>query len=121
MKKQYIAGLLCILMLTTIPLATAERTETKQIMPDDSEPQALFGVTFIAGYIINPEKTANIIKAKAVLLGYYDRGLIIKSTGIAMGLKNVRFREGNMLYMSEPSEFGLVTVIGVCTGFYVQQ
>lgn len=118
MKKQYIAGLLCILLLATIPLATAQ---TRQIIPDDSEPQALFGVTFIAGYILNPERTGNYIKAKTVLLGYYDRGIIIKDTGISMGLKDVRFRDGNMLFMSEPGEFGLVQVIGICTGFYVQK
>ena len=119
MKKQYIAGILCVLIMAMIPLATARTIDSDPIIPKDSEPQALFGVTFIAGYILNPEKIGNVVHAKAVFLGYYDRGLLIKNSGIAIGLKDVRFRDGNMLFMSEPGEFGLVQVVGICTGFHI--
>jgi hypothetical protein len=119
MKKQYIAGILCVLIIAMLPLATSRTIDSDPIIPKESETQALFGVTFIAGFIYNPERVGNIIRAKAVFLGYYDRGLLIKDSGIAIGLKDVRFRDGNMLYMSDPGEFGIVQVVGICTGFHV--
>lgn len=120
MKKTYIAGFLCILMLVSIPLTTAEQATVEDIIESDiAQPQSLIGVTFIAGLITNPQQAGRFVQAKAVVLGYYDRGLIVKDSGIAMGLKTVRFRAGDLLFMSEPNDLGMVQVIGICTGFSV--
>ena len=126
MKKTYVAIFMCILMLVSIPLATAQQVTTKSIAEsiiesNDGQPQSLIGVTFIAGFISKPQEVGKFVQAKAVFLGYYDRGLIVKDSGIATGLKTVRFRAGDLLFMSEPNELGLVQVIGICTGFSVSR
>jgi hypothetical protein len=85
---------------------------------DDTDASSLIGVTFIAGYIMNPDKIGNRVSARALVLGYYDRGIIVKDTGVAI-LKQVQFREGSLVYMSEPNDFGMILVVGVVTGFNV--
>jgi len=119
MKKQLIGGILCILLLATIPLTVGQSIEEKTIVTDDGEPESLLGITFIAGLILNPEKVGNMVSAKVLLLGYYDRGIIFKDSGFATGLKNVRFRDGDLLYMSEPNAYGITQVFGICTGFNI--
>lgn len=119
MKKQLFGGVLIIMLLSTIPLAAGEFTEDETIVAEDIEPQSLIGVTFVAGLILNPEKVGNMVSAKVLLLAYYDRGLIVKDSGVATGLKNVRFRDGELLYMSEPNAYGITQVFGICTGFNI--
>jgi len=120
MKKQLIGGILCILLLATIPLTVGQPIEEeKTIVADDRETESLLGVTFIAGLILKPEKVMNMVSAKVLFLGYYDRGIIFKDSGFATGLKNVRFRDGDLLYMSEPNAYGITQVFGICTGFNI--
>ncbi len=104
-------------MLATVPLTESQFTEEETIVKAYIEPKSLIGVTFMAGLIINPVKTGDIVTAKVLILAYYDQGLIFKDIGIAGGLKNVRFRDGNLLFMSEPNEYGVTKIAGVCTGF----
>ena len=118
---KYIAGFLCVLMLVSIPLITAQAHQEVIKQTLDKEPQSLIGVAFIAGIIMNPQTIGNYVQAKALILAYYDRGLIFKDSGVAMGFKTVRFKDGNLLYMSEPGTFGMVQVAGICTGFSIQK
>ena len=117
MKKAYIIGVLCILLLASVPLSVGQTSDEIIIQTDDPQAQSLIGVTFIAGLISNPQQVGKFVQAKAIVVGFYDRGLIVKDSGIIVGLKNVRFRQGDLLFMSEPSELGIVQVAGICTGF----
>lgn len=121
MNKKVLTGLIGILLIATMPLAVAQQ-ET-EIVPveesTDTETQNLLGAALIAGYILNPQEVGLKTQAKAVALAYYEPGIIFKDRGIALGLKNVQFRPGNLLFMSEPNQFGLVLVAGMVTGFNV--
>lgn len=121
MEKKYIAGFLCVLMLASIPLSVGQASEEVIIQSNDVEPQSLIGVTFVAGLIMNPQITGKYVQAKAIILAYYDRGIIVKDSGVVMGFKDVRFRQSDLLYMSEPGQFGLVQIAGICTGFSIQK
>lgn len=119
MKKKLIGLFLGIMMLSTIPLAVGQQiSEETALDKVDAEKDPILGVAIVAGYITNPEKIGNRVSAKAVILGYYERGILIQDSGVAI-MKNVNFRDGNLLYMSEPNDYGLTMVIGVCTGFNV--
>jgi hypothetical protein len=119
MKKKLIGLFLGIMMLSTIPLAVGEQTMRETINDnDDVETTSIVGVTFIAGIIFSQNRIGNRVYAKSLALAYYDRGLIFKDSGIAV-LKNVNFRDGDLLYMSELNSMGLVMVFGICTGFNV--
>ena len=121
MEKKYIAGFLCVLMLAFIQLSVGHASEEVIIQSNDVEPQSLVGVTFVAGLIMNPQITGNFVNAKVIVLAYYDRGIITKDSGVVMGYKNVRFRQNDLLYMSEPGQLGLVQIAGLCTGFSIQK
>jgi len=121
MKKRYIAGFLCILMLVSIPLSVGQTNQAIIEQSMDEEPNSLIGVTFIAGLIMNPQQTGKYVQAKALIVAYYDRGIIVKDSGIATGLKDIRFKQTDLLYMSEPVQFGIVQVAGICTGFSIQK
>ena len=117
MKKQLIVGVIFVMIVATIPLAAGQLTADETIVSENIEPKTIIGVTFIAGLIINPEKLGDIVTAKTLILIYYDRGLIFKDIGITGALKNVRFRDGDLLYMGEPNQYGVTQVVGICTGF----
>lgn len=117
MKKIYIAGFLFMLLITSIPLAISQSSTEVMIQSNISEPQSLIGVAFIAGLVLNPKEVGNYVQGKAIVLAYYDRGLIVKDSGVLMGLKTVRFKPSNLMYMSEPGNLGIVQVAGICTGF----
>ena len=118
MRKKYMGILLSILLVSTIPFTAGS------VMASDpvEKPQPLVGITFLVGYILKPDiSERNIVTAKAVLLFHYDRGLIIKESGIVTGLKNIRFRNNPLILLSEPDAFGGVMVVGVCTGFHIMK
>ncbi len=121
MNKKLLTGLIGLLLIATVPLAVGQ--QENEIVPiketSESESQNILGTAFIAGYIFNPEQGLLKTRAKAVALLYYEPGLIFKDKGVALGLKNVAFRPGNLLYMTEPNELGLVFVAGMVTGFSI--
>jgi len=121
MNKKVLTGLISILLIATMPLAVAQQgTEPVAVEESpDAESQNLLGAAFIAGYIFNPQEVGLKTQAKAVALAYYEPGIIFKDKGLALGLKNVEFRAGELLYMSEPNQLGLVLVAGLVTGFNV--
>ena len=122
MNKKVLTGLIGILLIATVPLAIAQQdTEAIPVEEESSdvESQNILGAAFIAGYILNPQQVGLKTQAKAIALVYYEPGIIFKDRGVAFGLKTVSFREGNLLYMSEPNQLGLVLVAGLVTGFNV--
>ena len=122
MRKKLLTIFIGFLLVATVPLAIAQQeTEISPVQEDsDVESQNLLGIAFIAGFIMNPQKVGLKTEAKAVALIYYEPGIIFKDRGVAFGLKTVTFREGNLVYMSEPNELGLVLVAGMVTGFNVR-
>jgi len=119
MNKKLLTGLIGILLIATVPLAVSSQETEPVEESTDVESQNIIGAALIAGYILNPQETGLKTRAKAVALAYYEPGLIFKEKGFAIGLKNVQFRPGNMLYMSEPNQLGLVLVAGMVTGFNI--
>jgi hypothetical protein len=74
----------------------------------------------VAGYVLNPTETlTGRINANAVVLLYYDRGIIKKDAGIVTGLKKVSFKNTQFLFINEQNTMGLSSVIGICTGFRI--
>jgi hypothetical protein len=123
MNKKVLTGLIAILLIATMPLAVAQQDIEETPVEEetkDIEQQNLLGVALIAGYILNPQEVGLKTQAKAVALAYYEPGLIFKDRGLAIGLKNIEFRPGNMLYISEPNQLGLVLVAGMVTGFNIR-
>lgn len=121
MNKKLLTGLIGLLLIATVPLAVGQ--QDNEIVPvketSERESQNILGTAFIAGYIFNPQQVGLKTRAKAVALVYYEPGLIFKDKGVALGLRNVAFRPGNLLYMSEPNQFGLVLVAGMVSGFNI--
>ncbi|MDG6218862.1 MAG: hypothetical protein QCI00_05435, partial [Candidatus Thermoplasmatota archaeon] len=76
------------------------------------------GAAFIAGVIFNPQDIGRKTQARAVLLAYYEPGLIFKDRGIAIG-RTVQFRGGQLLYMNE-LDLGIWIVAGFVTGLNVK-
>ncbi len=119
MNKKFIGLFIGLIMLSTIPLAAGQQSiEENVLSKKDDQSTSIFGATVIAGYIMNPKYIGNRVTARALVLGYYDRGIIFKDSGIAV-LRQVQFKEGSLLYMSEPNDYGLIMVVGICTGFDV--
>ena len=120
MKRKIIGILICMMMLSTIPVVVGNTIDNKPKMELNEEPSSVVGVTFVAGYVLNPTETVfGRINANAIVLLYYDRGIIQKDTGIVTGFKRVSFKETPLMIMNEQSSMGLTLVIGVCSGFRI--
>lgn len=120
MKRKIIGILICMMMLSTIPIVVGNTMDNKPKMELNEEPSSVVGVTFVAGYVLNPTETVfGRINANAIVLLYYDRGIIQKGTGIVTGFKKVSFKETPLMIMNEQSSTGLTLVIGICSGFRI--
>ena len=120
MKRKIIGILICMMMLSTIPIVVGNTMDNKPKMELNEEPSSVVGVTFVAGYVLNPTETVfGRINANAIALLYYDRGIIQKGTGIVTGFKKVSFKETPLMIMNEQSSMGLTLVIGICSGFRI--
>ncbi len=120
MKRKIIGVLICMMMLSTIPIVVGNTMDNKPKMELNEEPSSVVGVTFVAGYVLNPTETIfGRINANAIALLYYtpDGGIIQKQTGIVTGSKKVSFKETPLMIMNEQSSTGLTLVIGICSGF----
>lgn len=107
-------------MLSTIPVVVGNTIDNKPKMELKEEPSSIVGVTFVAGYVLNPTETVfGRINANAIALLYYDRGIIQKDTGIVTGFKKVSFKASSLMIMNEQSSMGLTFVIGICSGFRI--
>jgi hypothetical protein len=123
MRNKSISILVCLLILITIPVASAISIDLEKIKPKieiEDDPTALFGVAFIAGFVLNPTKTiTGRINANAVILVYYDRGIIKNDAGLLTGLKKISFKETSLLSIYEQDSYGLARVFGLCSGFRI--
>ena len=120
MKRKIIGILICMMMLSTIPVVVGNTIDSKPKIELNEEPSSVVGITFVAGYVLNPTETVfGRINANAIVLLYYDRGIIQKGTGIVTGFKRVSFKETPLMIMNEQSSMGLTLVIGVCSGFRI--
>ena len=120
MKKKIIGILICVMMVSTIPVVAGTTMDAEPIVETKEDPTSLLGVTFVAGYVLNPTETQfGRINANAVVLLYYDRGIIQKDAGIVTGLKKVSFKNSPLLVMNEQGSVGLTLVFGICSGFRI--
>jgi hypothetical protein len=120
MKKKIIGILISMMILSTIPVVTGETIESEPMVETKMNSTSLFGLTIIAGYILNPTETQfGRINANAVALLYYDRGIIQKDSGILTGFQKISFKNTQLIYMNEPGPLGLSFVFGICSGFII--
>ncbi len=83
-KRKIIGVLICMLLLTTIPLAAgmaAEKvTETKD--EPKGETEGIFGITIIRGFISNVKQRGTDITFRAIRLHYITISGMEKSIGV---------------------------------------
>ena len=116
MKKGIAILMILIFLATIIPAAAGKPVD---IIPEN-EPTSILGVTFVAGYIVDPtENRFGRVSANAVALFYIDRGVIIKDSGIVTGMKKISFKNNPYMFMYEQESLGLTRVFGICTGFRI--
>jgi hypothetical protein len=123
MKKKIISILFCFLIVFTIPIASGISADLENLIPKleiEDNPTSVFGVAFIAGFVLNPTTTLlGRVNANAVVLVYYDRGIIKNDAGLLTGLKKISFKETSLLSMNEQDSNGLARVFGLCSGFRI--
>jgi len=120
MKKKIIGILICMMMLSTIPVVAGTTMDVEPKVESKEDPTSLLGVTFLAGFVLNPTESPNgRINANAVALLYYDRGIIKKDSGVVTGLRKVSFKNTQFLIVYEQESLGLARVFGICTGFRI--
>lgn len=97
-----------MILLFTIPITNGISAELKQ----DQQPTALIGPTYIAGYLKNVNETDNTIQATAIVLIYYDKGIIRKETDIIYG-ETISYKPGILFFYTKDSvTIGETFVIG---------
>lgn len=94
MKRKLIGILVCMLLLTTIPLSAGMTTE-KETEPDE-EPEGIFGLAWVRGWLLNPREVDNYISGRAIRLRYFEFSGLKTNKGI-ITLKSVNFRAGIFL------------------------
>ena len=82
MKNKIITIFSLIILLSLIPAASGISLDYEPNFEIDDNPTAIFGVAFIAGFILNPQESiTGRISTNAVALVYYDRGIIKNDAG----------------------------------------
>jgi len=79
-KRKIIGVLICMLLLTTIPLA-AGMTIEKETEPEE-EPEGIFGITIIRGFVANVKQRGTDITFRAIRLHYLTISVMEKSIGV---------------------------------------
>jgi hypothetical protein len=120
MKNKTISVIFCLILIAIIPISSGSSNDYEPKLEFEQRPTSIMGVAFIAGFILNPTETiTGRINANAVVLFYYDRGIIKEDAGILTGLKKVSFRETSLLSIYEQDSYGLVRVFGLCSNFRI--
>ena len=120
MKYKFMTIFCFLLLITIIPINSAIPIDIDSKFEIEENPTSIFGVAFIAGFIIDPtESITGRINSNAIALFYYDRGIIKNDAGFLTGLKKVSFRETSLLSISEPDGMDLVRVFGLCSNFRI--
>ena len=100
MKKKIIGLLVCMLMLTTIPLAAGITTETEK----DPEPTLDVGRVFLKGLLFHKLRKGNVNHAMAIRLFYIEITPTERSFGWVT-LNTVVFKDS--AYLGRMYEVGL--------------
>ena len=120
MKIKIISIFCLLLIISVIPVASGIPLEYEPNFEIDDNPTAIFGVAFIAGFILNPEESiTGRISANAIALVYYDRGIIKNDAGFLTGLKKVSFRKTSLLSIYEQDSYESARVFGLCSSFRI--
>ena len=79
-KRKIIGIFICMLLLTTIPLAAGMAVE-KEIETEE-EPEGVFGFTIIRGFISNVKQRGTDVTFRAIRLHYLTMTPMEKSVGV---------------------------------------
>jgi len=85
MKKEIITLLICMLLISIIPIAAGVTTE-QDIEPEE-EPEGVFGITIIRGFISNVRQHGTDITFRAIRLHYTT------ISGMERGMGVLRFEK----------------------------
>ena len=80
MKTKIVAFMMCMLMITIVPLAAGMMIE-KETEPDE-EPEGIFGITIIRGFVSNVKQKGTDITFRAIRLHYFTISGMEKITGV---------------------------------------
>ena len=120
MKNKIITIFCLLILIALVPAASGISFDYEPNFEIDENPTAIFGVAFVAGFILNPtESITGRINANAVALIYYDRGIIKNDAGFLTGLKKVSFRKTSLLSMYEQDGLESARVFGLCSNFRI--
>ena len=107
-KKKLLGVFVCMLMLTTIPLAAGMMEDGESPTPD------IVGRVWLRGWLFRRIKSGNVNNAIAIRLHYIEFTPTERTMGIVV-LKRVAFR--NFLYLGRMYETPLGGLVYVC-GFF---
>jgi hypothetical protein len=120
MKIKIISIFCFLILISLIPAASGISFEYEPNFEIDENPTAIFGVAFIAGFILNPEESiTGRVSGNAIALVYYDRGIIKNDAGFLTGLKKVSFRKTSLLSIYEQDSYQSARVFGLCSSFRI--
>jgi hypothetical protein len=109
--KRIIGLIVCMLLLTTIPIAAGVHVEENNEQPAD-----LIGMTWVRGWIFNPKSVLGMIHARAIRLHYIEITGMETDLGIVR-VREVSFRDGVFLRFINVGPLGSLTyVIGLTYG-----
>ena len=90
--KRIIGLLVCMLVLSSIPIAAGVQVEQPEEQPTD-----LIGMTWVRGWIFNPKTVLGMIHARAIRLHYFEITGMETDLGIVR-VREVSFRDGVFLF-----------------------
>lgn len=93
-NKRIIGILICMLLLTTIPLAAGMTIETEP--EPEEEPEGLFGWAWVRGWLLNPREIGNYISGRTIKLHFIEFSGLETKRGV-ITFKLVNFRAGIFL------------------------
>ena len=109
--KRIIGLLICMLVLSSIPIAAGVQVEQPEEQPTD-----LIGMTWVRGWIFNPKTVLGMIHARAIRLHYFEITGMETDLGIVR-VREVSFRDGVFLRFINVGPLGSLTyVIGLTYG-----
>jgi len=108
MKRKLIGIFVCMILLTTVPLASGmmieEETETEE------ETEGIFGLSWVRGWIFNPRETGNRISGRAIRLHFIEFSGLDTRRGVVT-LRRVNFRAGMFLDIAYIGQLGSLAYV----------
>ena len=109
-KRKILGILVCMLMLTTIPLAAGSINEETS----DAETTDLIGRAIVRGFFMNPEYNGNDIQFRAIRIHY----TVFTATEMKLGVVRLKMCEVKNGLFSNIHTFGPLNNFGYIIGFY---